>query len=320
MRACGYRETRRFHPSWGYHVRPPLVTVGTPFLNAEACLLGAVRSVFAQSFSDWELILMDDGSTDGGLELARSITDPRVRVYSDGRNLKVTTRRNQIVQLARGKYFAWLDADDMMHPDRLKKQVQFLENNPSVAVLGTGMLILDPSGRVIGKRPPGTGRASSCKPSECPLWQGTVMGKTDWFRKNPQDASLARGADLELWLRTFSHSHFANLSEPLYFYTELESFNPEKYRLAWRCTRKVIRRHGPSLVGRLNTHKEILKGYLKVAIYTGAYYCGLHEVLLRHRNLPVSWEEKMAAEAILYRIRQQPIPLRDTLGQPDVTA
>lgn len=303
MRDCG-----------GCRVISPLVTVGVPFFNAGATLLDAVRSVFGQSFSDWELILMDDGSTDGGLELARSITDPRVRVYSDGRNLKVTTRRNQIVQLARGKYFAWLDADDMMHPDRLRKQVEFLDRSPLVDVVGTGMYIVGADGHVVGKRLPWAGGKPSCKPSECPLWQGTVMGRAEWFRQNLQDPNLQRAADMELWLRTGPYSHFANLPEPLYFYTELESFSPGKYRRAWRCTREVIRRYGPRLVGRLNARKEILKGYLKVAIYTGAYYSGLHRVLLRRRSLPISPEEKRAAEAALDRIRGQEVPLRSCSG------
>lgn len=294
----------------------PLVTVGTPFFNAGQLLGNAVRSVLAQSYTNWELILMDDGSTDGGLELARSITDPRVRVYSDGRNLKVTTRRNQIVQLARGKYFAWLDADDMMHPDRLRKQVEFLESNPSVDVVGTGMFIVDAAGHIVGKRRPQTGGKPSCNPSEIPLSQGTVTGRTQWFRMNHQDPSLERAADMELWLRTLGQLRFANLPELLTFYSEYESFSPGKYRLAWRCTRQVIRRHGPRLVGRLNAHKEILKGYLKVAIYTGAYYCGLHEVLLRRRNLPVSSEEKTAAEAILERMRHQNVPLRRPSAVP----
>ncbi|MEN6400626.1 MAG: glycosyltransferase, partial [Armatimonadia bacterium] len=65
----------------------PMVTVGLPFYNNESTLLDAVRSIFAQTFQDWELVLLDDGSTDGSLEIARSIDDPRVRVIADGQNL-----------------------------------------------------------------------------------------------------------------------------------------------------------------------------------------------------------------------------------------
>jgi glycosyltransferase involved in cell wall biosynthesis len=289
-------------------VSSPLVTVGIPFFNAKKWLLNAIRSVFAQSFSDWELILMNDGSTDGGVDLARSVVDPRVAVYSDGRNLKVTARRNQIVDLARGKYFAWLDADDMMHPERLRKQVEFLEADPAVDVVSTGMFILGPGGQVTGKRLPWAGTRPSCRSSEPCVVQGTVMGRTEWFRQNPQDPSLERAADMELWFRTALDSHFASMPEPLCFLSEMESFSPEKYMRTWRCLQEVIRRHGPRLVGRLNARREILKGYLKVAIYTGAYYCGLHEHILRRRSLTVSPEEKAEAAEILERIQRQELP------------
>src|SRR5512136_1054483 len=81
----------------------PRVTVGIPFYNAGQTLADAVRSVFAQTLTDWELILLDDGSTDRGLEFARSIDDPRVRVVSDGRNLRLAARLNQIAEFARAE-------------------------------------------------------------------------------------------------------------------------------------------------------------------------------------------------------------------------
>lgn len=289
----------------------PLVTVGIPFFNARATLFDAIRSAFSQSFSDWELILMDDGSTDGGLALAESITDSRVRVYSDGSNLKVTARRNQIVELARGRYFAWLDADDLMHPERLTMQVQYLDSNPSIDVVGTGIYIVDAEGHVAGKRFARSEGKPTCKPSQVPLMQPTVMGRIEWFRQNLQDSSLERAADMELWLRTAPSAHFANLLEPLCFYTEAESFSPKKYRRSWGCTREVIRRHGPRLAGRVATYAEILKGYGKIAVFTGAYYCGLHGHLIRRRSLPVSEDEKAAAEAVLERIRRLELPLNE---------
>src|SRR5579859_1694028 len=135
-------------------MNPPVVTVGIPFFNAKKWLLNAVRSVFAQSFDDWELLLVDDGSTDGSAEIALAVEDPRVRVYPDRENLKVVARRNQVIRLARGKYLAWLDADDMMHPDRLEKEVRYLQENPGVDVVGSGMYIIDEWGYVVSKRLP----------------------------------------------------------------------------------------------------------------------------------------------------------------------
>src|SRR4030066_138114 len=97
----------------------PLVTVGIPFFNNQDTLPDAIRSIFAQSFQDWELLLLDDGSTDGSLQIAQSIDDPRVRVISDGCNRKLPARLNQIIDLARGQYIARMDADDLCGITRL---------------------------------------------------------------------------------------------------------------------------------------------------------------------------------------------------------
>src|SRR5688572_8039312 len=110
----------------------PCVTVGIPFLNGKRTLVDAVRSVFAQTFTDWELILMDDGSTDGSADLVRGIDDPRVRLVSDGVNRGLCDRLNQIASLAQGRYLARMDADDLMHAQRLERQVAYLNRHADV--------------------------------------------------------------------------------------------------------------------------------------------------------------------------------------------
>ena len=291
-------------------MNPPLVTVGIPFFNVRRWLANAVRSVFAQSFSDWEIVLLDDGSTDGSAEIALAIDDPRVRVYSDGKNLKLAARCNQIVSLARGKYVARFDADDLMHPERLQKEVRFLEENPGVDVVGAGMYVVDKEGNAIGKRLPRADRKLSCRPCDLPLMHATVMGKREWFRRNPYDPGLARVQDMDLWLRTASYSRFANLHEPLYFYTEFETFSFRRYRVACSFVRKVIKRHGPSIIGPFNTRMEILKTYVKVGVYAVACCCGAERMLLRQRSESLSAVEKADAQMIVDRIRKQELPLR----------
>jgi glycosyltransferase involved in cell wall biosynthesis len=302
MRDCG-----------GCRVNSPLVTVGIPFFNVRRWLANAIRSVFAQSFSDWEMVLLDDGSTDGSAEIALAIDDPRVRVHLGRENLKVAVRRNEVVQLARGKYLAWLDGDDLMHPERLQKEVRFLEENRDVDVVGAGMYVVDQEGNAIGKRLPRADGKLSCRPCDLPLMQGTVMGKLEWFRRNPYDPGLARVQDMDLWLRTAPYSRFANLHKPLYFYTEFETFSFRRYRVACSFVRKVIKRHGPRIVGPFNTRMEILKTYVKVGVYAAACCCGAERMLLRRRSEPLSAVEKAEAQMILDRIRKQELPLRAPL-------
>ena len=101
----------------------------------------ALKSVFSQTFTDWELILVDDGSSDDSLALARSLKDPRVRVYSDGLTKRLNARLNELVSLARAPYFFRMDADDIMHPERLERQYAELVRSDSNTVIGTGFLL-----------------------------------------------------------------------------------------------------------------------------------------------------------------------------------
>ena len=96
-----------------------MVTIGIPIFNAEATLLETVQSVISQTVRDWELILIDDGSRDGSLAIANSIQDPRIRVLSDGVNKGLPARLNQIVDEAKYDLIMRMDADDLMHPQRL---------------------------------------------------------------------------------------------------------------------------------------------------------------------------------------------------------
>lgn len=204
-----------------------------PFFNAAEYLANALRSIFSQSISDWELILLDDGSTDDSLEIAASVIDTRVKVFSDGINRGLPYRLNQIAELARGQYVARMDADDVMFPNRLERQLQFLNESPSIDIVGTAVYTINASNEPVGKR--GFNFTTTPSPIRV-LSRGlfihpTVMGHVDWFLDNPYDVELRRSEDRELWVRTYTHSHFAHLSEPLLFYREQGSFTLQKYLL-----------------------------------------------------------------------------------------
>ncbi|MEW6297494.1 MAG: glycosyltransferase family A protein [Thermodesulfobacteriota bacterium] len=118
----------------------PQVSVITIFFNAEAFLREAIDSVLAQTFPDWELVLVDDGSTDGSTAIAkayRSRYPDQVRYFEHAghRNLGKSTSRNLGLQKARGRYIAFLDADDVFLPQKLERQVALLEANPNAAMV-----------------------------------------------------------------------------------------------------------------------------------------------------------------------------------------
>jgi glycosyltransferase involved in cell wall biosynthesis len=93
-----------------------LVTVGIPFYNEERYLADAIRSILAQSFSDFELVLVDDGSTDASRAIAQGFRDDRIRVLGDSRRRLLPARLNEIVANAKGALVARMDADDVSHP------------------------------------------------------------------------------------------------------------------------------------------------------------------------------------------------------------
>lgn len=108
----------------------------------------AICSVLNQSYIDWELLLLDDGSTDESLNIAKSFTDGRIKIISDGMNRGLIYRLNESINMARGKFYARMDADDIMHPDRIKKQVECLSRNVRVDVVGTAWYSIDCNNRV----------------------------------------------------------------------------------------------------------------------------------------------------------------------------
>src|SRR5690242_569481 len=111
----------------------PVVTIGLPFYNNRSTLELAIKSVIAQTYSNWNLILLDDGSTDGSREIAKNyVDDDKISLISDGINKGLICRLNQLAHLATGKYLARMDADDLMDPERIKKQVEYLELHQEV--------------------------------------------------------------------------------------------------------------------------------------------------------------------------------------------
>jgi glycosyltransferase involved in cell wall biosynthesis len=130
----------------------PRVSVAMPVYNAEQYLSAAVESILNQSFIDFEFVIINDGSTDQSLQILESYAarDPRIRLISRP-NTGYTKALNETLALARGVYYARMDADDMSFPDRLRKQVAYLDANPDCLVVGCRVELIDPEGQVLGE-------------------------------------------------------------------------------------------------------------------------------------------------------------------------
>lgn len=123
--------------------KAPLVSVVMPAYNVEKYVEEAVRSILAQTFCDFEFIIVDDGSTDRTPDILRSFSDPRIRLLFNEKNEGNYPARNRGCRLARGKYIAVMDADDVAMPERLEKQVKYMEEHPDVLACGTAYRLMD---------------------------------------------------------------------------------------------------------------------------------------------------------------------------------
>lgn len=222
----------------------PPVSIGIPFFNAERFLLDAIKSVFAQTHEDWELILMDDGSTDSSLEIAQSIKDSRVRVYSDGDNKRLAARLNEIHAISRFEYVARMDADDLMMPERISRLLTLLQDNPRYDLASCGAYSVDASLNLIGMR----GEAVSdftldglLQKSQRFLHAGLVARRS-WFQRNKYNESLFAAEDAELWHRAAKGGDFKAVSipDPLYVYREEGNVTKKKLSAAYRVERTHI--------------------------------------------------------------------------------
>lgn len=280
----------------------PILTIGLPFYNNRSTLELALKSIFAQTYQDWELILLDDGSTDGSSALAASIKDPRVRLVSDGANKGLIYRLNQIAQLAGGKYLARMDADDLMDPERLEKQVSYLLAHPDVDLVDTGTWSIDEEGKPRGKRglePINTNPEHILR--HAMLLHASVVGKRSWFLNNPYDKDFIRAEDYELWCRTYARSKFARIAEPLYIVRE-GKVNVKNYAKSSATIRKIFRQYGPAILSPTALRMELLKSRLKVLLYNTFSLINKHDYLSRKRNQPLTAAEQAMVNQIIEKI------------------
>lgn len=129
---------------------PPRVSVIMPAYNGERFIGEAVKSILAQSLTDLELIVVDDGSTDRTREIVRAFNDPRIRVVSLPENCGSDFAANRAIAESRGEYVARMDQDDLSHPARLQRQVDFMDRNPKVVLVGASAEYIDDFGGVLG--------------------------------------------------------------------------------------------------------------------------------------------------------------------------
>lgn len=214
----------------------PLVSVIIPAFNAEKYIRQAVTSALAQTIRDIEVIVVDDGSTDGTESVINALTDKRVK-YLYQENRERSAARNHGIAMAAGEYLAFLDADDWWEPTKLEKQLALFENNPLLGLAGCWLQPIAPGGELLpslkGSLDPSETNGASVferllfgglpGPGSTVIVPRSVIAETGDFRTD-----LRYGEDWEFALRTAAHRLVGFVPEPLVYYRVYGLYMPPK--------------------------------------------------------------------------------------------
>ena len=278
-----------------------VVSIGIPVYNAEKHLKAAIDSVLNQTYQEFELILIDDGSTDSSLEIIKSYSDRRIVLVAHTKNKGIGFRLNEQIQQAKGKYFVRMDADDLMFPDRILQQIQYLENNTSIDVVGALAIVIDSKNQIKGlRKPKPVTKVSDILGVGCFI-HPTVMGKTSWFQKHLYHPAFNGTEDHELFLRSFPLSQFSNLDFPVLFYRENNPISLNTYINRQKELIQGIRLNQEIIGSKPAFHWSILKVVVKCCLVQLLALFKLDFLLLKHRNQFLTQSEKNEFELILHK-------------------
>lgn len=198
----------------------PKVSVLMPVYNGAKYLREAVDSILGQTFGDFEFIVIDDGSTDDSVQIVESYDDPRIRFLRNPTNEGLIATLNKGLNLAAGQYIARMDCDDVSLPERLARQVAFMESRPELAASGTWARDIDSGGKVIGERhtPPVGARMEYDFWYPSPLIHPTAIIRAACLGEMRYDPQALHAEDYDLWLRLRKRYRLDNLPEELLLY------------------------------------------------------------------------------------------------------
>lgn len=196
------------------------VSILMPVYNASAYLQEAIESIINQTFTDWELIIINDGSTDKSAEICKYFNDTRIRYFEHKENCKLIATLNEGIDLCKGQYIARMDADDISMPKRLEKQLAFLENNPDYILVGTNAYVIDQHEKIIGKiiNPESNNFLQVSLLFTTPFVHPSIMIRTHILKQNKYSTQYIHSEDQELWMRIACLGKIANLKSMLFKY------------------------------------------------------------------------------------------------------
>jgi glycosyltransferase involved in cell wall biosynthesis len=198
--------------------KQPCITILLPTYNAEAFIKETIKSILAQTYSNWECLIIDDASTDQTVQIIKRFKDKRIQLIEKPKNSGYTNSLNQGLQCAKGKYIARMDADDIALPQRLERQYQFMESHPEVVVCGTAYRILGTE-RTVTMPLDNKSIKNQLLKQTC-FAHPTVMLRKKILIDNNLKYNIEKepAEDYDLWVRLLSFGKMANIKEVLLEY------------------------------------------------------------------------------------------------------
>lgn len=239
----------------------PKVSVVMSVHNEEKYIKDAVDSILNQTFKEFEFILIDDGSTDNTLNILQSYRDHRIRLILQ-ENLGLTQALNKGLKLAKGRYIARMDGDDISYPERLDREIKYLDAHTNVGLVGTFIVQMDENGGYLKECRYET-KSEEIKKKlwvDCPFCHPTVMFRKSCIEKvGCYREKIGPAEDYDLWFRISEICDVANLSESLHKYridprgvSISRRFDQIRSTLLVRCLAKERREYGKESLDRLS--------------------------------------------------------------------
>ena len=253
----------------------PNVSVIIPTYNRAKLIKRAVDSVLAQTYNDYEIIIIDDGSTDGTQDILKDYHHSIRYIYKENEGISAT--RNRGIKEAKGKYLAFLDSDDQWFPDKLAVQVNLMEKNHNLGIVCSKMNILNGKGEKIGTKPEQKTGKNFRELLEIggDLPTSTVMARKECFDKvGVFDELLPPMEDFEMWVRIASQYDIYTVPDKVFalYYRHDEQITSDKFKVyegTVKLQKKFIKlfKHKPEFPAKAVKNKLALFAYVLSRMY-----------------------------------------------------
>jgi len=236
----------------------PKITVLLPVYNGEKYLRQAIESILDQTFTDFMFLIIDDGSTDGSTDIIRSYDDPRIKFLRNETNLTLISTLNKGIDASRGEYIARMDQDDISMPDRLAKQVAFMDAKPELGACGSWVSLINETGEITSNIRMPSGKYLGARYwLQSPIIHSSAMIRRSALGDLRYDFNSEHVEDYDLWFKVRKRSKIDNVP----------------------CSLVRYRMHPESISSR-ESHTQKKKSYEVFLKHTGASEISFDEFLL----------------------------------------